>query len=357
MERPSLSVTFINPGKKGEVFWELINDSMQAAGNNLNVKVETLWAERSFRRMQDMSFEVVNRPSKPDFLIIVNEEAAGAPMLLAAEAAGVRTLMLANSLSGEAAERYGPPRQKLKHWIGSLVPDVEEAGARMAQALIEAARKKSLQSEDGKIHLLALGGDESTPLSLARNRGMQRVVSGNPDVVVDRLLYANWNETEAEKLSDNFLQWAQRRHIALAGIWAANDPMALGAIKSARRIGYVPGKDLMVVGLNWSPAALEKVSTGELVMSDGGHFLGGALAIMLLRDYADGCDFAQKSATQVFRTSAVTRERAAAMLAFVAGRRFEQLDYRRLRPQTKSACGHYDFTVDAILQALVGSSG
>lgn len=265
--------------------------------------------------------------------------------------------MLSNSLAGDAAERYGGPRQKFTHWIGSVVPDVEEAGARMAQALIEGARKKALQSEDGKIHLLALGGDETTPLSLARNRGLMRVVNSNPDVVLDRLLYANWNEAEAEKLSDNFLQWAQRRHIALAGVWAANDPIALGAMKSARRIGYVPGKDLLLAGLNWSPAALEKVAGGELLMSDGGHFLGGALAIMLLRDYADGCDFAQKSTTQVFRTSPVTQGRAAAMLAFVAGRRFEQLDYRRLRPQTKSACGHYDFTVDAILQALVGSSG
>ncbi|MDX2202888.1 MAG: ABC transporter substrate-binding protein [Hyphomicrobiaceae bacterium] len=347
-----LSVTFVNPGKAGEVFWELVSDSMRAAGRSLGVEVETLWAERSFRRMQELGIEVVRRPRKPDFLIIVNEEAAGAPILEAAEAAGVKTLMLSNTLTGEDAARLGEPRQKLKTWIGSLVPDIEEAGARMARALVDAARANGLRSADGKIHLLGLAGDENTPLSLARNSGLLRVVFGEPDVVLDRLLNANWNETEGGLLADNYLQWAQRKGIVPAGIWAANDPIALGALKAARRLGHMPGRDIFIAGLNWSPPALDAVRQGDLLLTDGGHFLGGALSILLLRDYADGCDFAGPTPIRTFKTSAVTRERAEVMRAFVAGRQFERLDLARLRSRTGAACASRDLSVDALLSAL-----
>lgn len=352
-EKPGpLKVVFVNPGKAGEVFWDMVAQSMSAAGGKLGMELETLSGERNFRRMQELGLSVTRREHKPDFLILVNEENAAVPVLEAAEASKIKTFLLSNSLTGADAERLGPPRSKLAWYIGSLVPDMEIAGARMARAVIDEAKRKKLHAADGKIHILALGGDESTPISISRNRGMQEVVARDPDVVLDRLLFANWNATEAETLTDNFLQWAERKQIRIAGIWAANDPMALGAMQSAKRAGFKPGGNLIIAGLNWSPEALEKVESGELLMSDGGHFLGGALSMLLLRDYADGCDFAQTSATQEFRTSPVTRERATAIRKLVSGRRFELLDYNRLRPSSMAACGQYDFSAEALLRVL-----
>lgn len=350
------SVTFVNPGKKGEVFWDLVSDSMHAASRSLGVRLEVIWAERSFRRMRELGREVVARKVKPDFLILVNEEAAAAPILEAAEEAGVKTLLLSNTLIDDDAARYGAPRQHLKYWIGSLVPDLEHAGARMATALIAAARKAGRVSEDGKIHMLALAGDERTPTSIVRNRGLQQVVAQNPDVVLDRLLFANWNEAEAQALSANYLLWAQRKNITVAAIWAANDPMAIGALTSAKRAGYALGRDLFVAGLNWSGAALESVRGGEMLLTDGGHFLGGAMSILLLRDYADGCDFAQTGTIQMYRTSAITQERAESTRAFVSGRAFERADYNRLRSYPK-ACGHHGISVDDVLRVLGSENG
>jgi ABC-type sugar transport system substrate-binding protein len=307
--------------------------------------------------MQDLGIEVVKRATKPDYLVLVNEENAALPIMQAAESAGVKTMLLANTLAGRALEEFGGPQEKLKTWIASLVPDIEEAGARMARALISVARARDLRSSDGKIHLLALGGDDSTPTSIARTNGLMRVVGENSDVVSDRLLFANWNETEAERLTENFLQWAQRRDINIAGVWAANDPMAFGAMNAAKRVGYVPGKDLIVVGLNWSPNAVRKVLAGDMLLTDGGHFMGGALSMMLLRDHADGCDLSAGNATVTFKTGPVTQMRANAALSFVAERQFEHIDFARLRQGSKGACGAGDFSVSTLLEAAMFATG
>ena len=66
-------------------------------------------------------------------------------------------------------------------------------------------------------------------------------------------------------------------------MWAANDPMALGAITALREAGYKPGVYVVVGGLNWSGGAVERVLKGEMIVTHGGHFLGGAWAMVVLR--------------------------------------------------------------------------
>ncbi|WP_228141823.1 hypothetical protein, partial [Acinetobacter baumannii] len=86
---------------------------MQAAGRRLNANVEVLTSERNYRTMQELGLGAVARADKPDFLILSNEESAAVPVLEAAEAAGIKTLLLSNSLIGEDARRLGPARAKL----------------------------------------------------------------------------------------------------------------------------------------------------------------------------------------------------------------------------------------------------
>src|SRR5262249_22831549 len=163
-------------------------------------------------------------------------------------------------------------------------------------ALVEASRRNRWVSADGKVHLLALAGDEKTPNSITRTSGFTSFVQAQPDVVLDRLLFANWNAAEAETLADRYFGWAQRSGIRPAGVWAANDPIALGAMKAMEKNGLVAGRDLGVVGLNWSPEALDAVKAGRMILTDGGHFFEGGWSMVLLRDHADGCDFAQGGA-------------------------------------------------------------
>ncbi|RXH04438.1 ABC transporter substrate-binding protein [Bradyrhizobium vignae] len=351
-----LDIVFVNPGKTGEVFWDMVAQSMQAAGRKLDAHVEVLTSERNYRTMQELGFSVVARPDKPDFLILSNEESAAVPILEAAEAAGVKTLLLSNTLIGQDAARLGPPRQKLKTWLGDITTDLQTAGARMANALIGVARAEKWQSPDGKIHILGIGGDEITPASIARNAGLKLAVDAAPDVVVDRLLFANWTESEAERVTANYLGWASRKEIRPAGIWAGNDPMALGALHAVIAAGLVPGRNIQVVGLNWSEDALREIKAGRLLLTDGGHFLLGGWSIVLLRDYADGCDFAAVSPRVEVKTSAITRDNLASIGDLIRMRAFDRIDFTRFRAKA-GRCGQYDFSLDALISSLPLAEG
>jgi len=346
-----LNIVFVSPGKTGEVYWDMVAQTMQAAGRKLNANVEVLTSERNYRTMQELGLGVVARADKPDFLILSNEESAAVPVLEAADAVGIKTLLLSNSVIGEDAKRLGPPRSKLKNWLGDITTDLTTAGARMANALIGAARNEKWQSPDGKIHLLGIGGDEITPASIARNAGFQLAVAAAPDVVVDRMLFANWTQSEAEQVAANFLGWAQRKGIRPAGIWAGNDPMALGALKAVEAAGITPGENIQVVGLNWSEDALREIKAGRLLLTDGGHFLLGGWSIVLLRDYADGCDFATISPHVEVKTSAITRDNLASVAGLIKTRAFDRIDFARFGAKPER-CGQYDFSVDTLISSL-----
>jgi ABC-type sugar transport system substrate-binding protein len=348
-ERPS--AVFVNPGKSGEVFWDLVSDTMRAAARQLDIDVEIVYAERNHRILRDLALAIVERPKAPDYLIIVNEESAATPIIEAANAAGIKTFLLSNAFTGVDAQKFGAPRTVLRHWIGSLVPDMTSAGTRMAKALVDAGDRNDWASHDGKLHLLGLGGDERTPNSIARTEGFTSFVERAPNVVLDRLLFANWNAAEAEVLTDRYLAWAQRAGVRPAGIWAANDPIALGAIKAIEKNGRVPGRDLGVVGLNWSPEALDAVKAGRMIMTDGGHFFEGGWSMVMLRDHADGCDFARKDAAQEFSLAAIDRSNLSHLQELINGRHFDRIRFNAFRAAPHGRCGDYDFSLEALLRA------
>jgi ABC-type sugar transport system substrate-binding protein len=346
-----IKAAFVNPGKVGEVFWDLVSDTMRAAAHQLNVDVEIVYSGRNHRTLLELGMATVYSASPPDYLIIVNEEAAATPVVEAANAAGIKTFLLSNAFNGAEAEKYGTPRTVLPNWIGSLTPDMGAAGARMAKALVEDGLRQQRVSADGKLHLLALGGDERTPNSIERTQGFTSFVDKRSDVIVDRLLFANWNATEAETLADRYLQWAQRSGIRPSGVWAANDPIALGAIKAIERNGLVPGRDIGVVGLNWSPEALAEVKAGRMILTDGGHFFGGGWAMVMLRDLANGCDFARGGAARVFPLASIDRSNLPEVEGLISGRRFDRVRFGAFLAQPQGKCGHYDFSLDALLRA------
>lgn len=346
-------VVFLNPGKRGEVFWDMVAESMKGAGRKLGLSVEVIYAERNYRLMQTLGYGVIDRERRPQYLVLTNEENAGVPLLEAADAAGITTLLISSDIVAHDRERLGAPREVLKGWIGSLIPDVEAAGERMAQQLFEEARRKSLHSADGKLHVLALGGDERTPSWQDRQRGLERALANAPDVVVDRLLYAHWNAVEAEDLTGKHVAWAARRGIRVAGVWAGNDVMALGAMKAMQAGGLAPGSDTVVVGLNWSREAVERVREGSMLLTDGGHFRLGMWSMIMLRDYLDGCDPFTTGRARALPTAAVTRANAGLIATMLDTGGFASADVARLRAKRDDgSCRPYDFSMDAFLASL-----
>lgn len=261
-------IAFINPGKADEFFWPEVTRTMQAAADQFGFQLEVDYAERDAQRMIRLGLERVQQADPPDFLVLVNEFQAAREILHAADARGIKVLMLLNAFVGGQLLDMGAPGEKYRHWIGSLVPNNHGAGQRMAASLVECMLASPTTRTDGKLHVLALAGDARTPASLERTAGMHAAFAAAGNVVIDRHFQTNWQGPDATRLTRNYLNWAASHQIQPAGIWAANDALAIGALDSVRNAGLRPGRDLCLVGLNWSPEAVDLVRDRSLAATE-----------------------------------------------------------------------------------------
>jgi ABC-type sugar transport system substrate-binding protein len=347
-----LRIAFLNPGKSDEFFWPAVSAAMRAAAAQFGDTLEIVYAERDAQAIGKLGHEIINRTTPPDILILVNEFQAGTALLQEADARGIKTFMLLNSFYGDDAKAMGEPKARFKNWLGSLVPDNKAAGKRMAESLITCAREKARKGKDGKYHLFALLGDSTTPASIDRTAGLEEAVSARPDVVLDRALATNWQIPKGHDLTVNFLDWAGSQEIPLAGIWAANDALALGAIAAAKERQLRPGQDFCIVGLNWSPDAVDLVAKGEMVMTHGGHFLAGGWAIVMLHDLlaADAAGRPVPTREATFNMAPIDQRNVADFIAKLGDRDWRRIDFKSFSRGTDSRS--YNFSLAKTLDHL-----
>ena len=349
-----IRITFLNPGKHDEFFWPAVSATMQAAASQFGFKLEILYAERDAQAIGRLGRAIIARAEPPDVLILVNEFQAGTRLLQEADARGIKTFMLLNSFHGADAAKMGEPGQTYRHWIGSLVPDNHAAGQRMAKALAACMRETASRGADGTYHVLALLGDSTTPASIERTAGFHAALAALDDIVLDREFNTNWQTPKGRDLTANFLTWAGENNLPTAGIWAANDALALGAIEAAEAQHLQPGKDFCLVGLNWSPEALDLVRDGKMAMTDGGHFLAGGWAMLMVHDYLAGnADDATGQRAVTFQMAPIDRGNVAQFFAKLGDRDWRRIDFKRFTrdPETPipdgvpQRDGDYDFSL------------
>ena len=286
------SVAFINPGKSDEIYWVTASQAMEAAAKSLGMNFEVQYAQREPLKTLEIARELAARPAgkRPEYIVITDDYAVADQLLKIIDPAGVQTFLAYSSIPADQRGGTGSPRGKYKGWLGSLEPRAEEAGYLTARALIERGKKEKAFAPDGKLHMLAIAGDRSTPSSINRNQGMRRAVAEAPLVVLEQEVYAAWNRELAAQHADSLY----RRYPDVKLIWAGNDLMAFGAMTAWEKRGGKPGIDAWFSGINTSTEALEAIKSGRLTSLAGGHFITGAWSLVMIYDYHHGRDFAEE---------------------------------------------------------------
>ena len=286
------SVAFINPGKSDEIYWMTASQGMEAAAKSLGMNFEVQYAQREPLKTLEIARELAGRPAgkRPEYVVITDDYALADQLLKIIEPAGMKTFLAYSSIPTDQRGGTGSPRGKYKGWLGSLEPRAEDAGYLTARALIERGKREKAFAPDGKLHMLAIAGDRSTPSSINRNQGMRRAVAEAPMVVLDEEVYAAWNRDLAAQHADSLY----RRHPDVKLIWAGNDLMAFGAMTAWEKRGGKPGVDAWFSGINTSTEALEAIKSGRLTSLAGGHFITGAWSLVMIYDYHHGRDFADE---------------------------------------------------------------
>ncbi|WP_342616415.1 ABC transporter substrate-binding protein [Rhodoferax sp. GW822-FHT02A01] len=344
----ALTVAFINPGKSDEAYWVAVAESMKAAADSLGITLEMRFVERDHPRALAVAKEIASRPKaeRPDYLILTNDYDLGPKQLSLLEGSGIRCFFAFSPPSVAARKEIGAPRQRYPFWIGSLQPHASDAGYLTARSLIAKGRAEKAQAPDGKLHMLAIAGDRSTPASIERNEGMRHAVLDAGDVVLDQEVFADWSRDKAAEQSAVLYG----RYPGTRLVWAGSDQMAFGAMQTWEKRGGKPGQDAWFSGVNTSQEALEAVQSGRLTALAGGHFIAGAWALVMIYDYAHGRDFADEGLEldrpmfTLFDAESAERFRA----RYASG--YSRIDFRKyskvLNPQVK----HYNFSFEQLIR-------
>jgi ABC-type sugar transport system substrate-binding protein len=343
-------VGFVNPGMDGELFWLLVSATMQAAAGELNIDVDIRYTKRTVENAIAITKAFLAERPPPDYLVATNDIGVGGDVIKLADAAGVPLILLSNDLDPKDWPVYGEPRTKYRRWLGSIVPDHEGGGYEIAEAVLsEAQRIKATRP----LRLLALAGDADTPASNDRVHGLQRAFGvfqkllGKDAVAMAAFANGDWTEAGAYAWMKQVLPTVPR----IDAVWAANDPMAFGLLRALHEGGYHPGKDVVVGGLNWSQGGIDRVLNGEMLLTHGGHFLGGAWVMVLIRDHRDGRDFAEEDVRLQFPMGAFYKP-IAQRFPEIGKIDWRRVDFTKFSKSRNPAIQRYSFTPDAVLNQL-----
>src|SRR6516165_6385248 len=238
------SVAFINPGKSDEVYWVTAAQGMQAAAHSLGMTFEVQYAQREPLKTLEIAREMVAQPAgkRPEYIVVTDDYSVADRLLAIIDPAGVKSFLAYSSIPVDQRGGIGSPCGKYKGWLGSLEPQAEEAGYLTARALIERGKKEKAFGPDGKLHMLAIAGDRSTPSSINRNQGMRRAVAEAAMVVLEEEVYVAWARENAAQQAESLY----RRYPDVKLVWAGNDLMAFGAMTAWEKRGGKAGRGRVV---------------------------------------------------------------------------------------------------------------
>ncbi len=339
-KKPPASVVFLNPGFSDEPFWLGYSAFMQAAANDLGMQLQVIYGERDPQRLLRNARNVLASENKPDYLLFVNEMYTAPELLRLFADSPIKLFSLHSTLTLEQQQMIGGSRGQYRNWIGSLVPNDEQAGYWMAKALIAKLQGRSAS-------LLAFAGARDTPSSSLREDGLRRALREHPEIKLQQLLFGEWTRQRAYEQAQLMLP----RYPDVQLVWSANDEMAFGVMQAAQELGKQPGKDIHLTALNNSDEVLQARIDGRICVLVGGHFTLGGWAMVMLHDYHAGLDFAQRGGKdrvdQLFSLLDAQQATRLQQRLNVPG---YGLDFRQFsavyRPQIKN----YGFSVKPLLQ-------
>ncbi|MFY8275214.1 ABC transporter substrate-binding protein [Pseudoalteromonas sp. SSDWG2] len=264
----SMKVHFVNPGHQSEnatgMFWRNVSIAMHAAADDLNIDLVTTYANRNHILMKQKLQQALS--SDADYVIVVDEKKALTQYFKQIENVNKPVLFIFNAPDADLLTAK-------PHWLsGYLTPNTFDAGYKLAHSIYKTAKERF--GEQASLNLLALYGDHRTESALGRQHGLELFLRQHPEINLIHSDVANWSKEQGFRKSIGVLNHTPSINM----IWAANDPIASGALLAAKRAN--PTNLPVIGGINWDEVDAQE----QAEISVGGHVLLGAASLVLLYD-------------------------------------------------------------------------
>lgn len=277
-----VNVTFVSPSATDDPFWEQYKGIMQSAARDLEIELTIINSQHLDRFGHlDALTKALNAKPKPDYIVTLFRKNTIEKWLSLTQQANVKFVATNADIPPHLASKIGPPRSLFKNWIAHIRPDDFHAGELLTHELI-----KATQNQQKKHLVVALTGSHESIASSLRIEGMKSVLATTSNWELQQILYTNWSYQDAYDKTQALLT----RYPNTDVFWSASDRIAL----SAHNASLKQGKQIITGGIDWSSEGFEAFSANISVTSIGGHFIEGGIALSLIRDHADGEDFADR---------------------------------------------------------------
>ncbi|MDQ0900942.1 MULTISPECIES: ABC transporter substrate-binding protein [unclassified Paenibacillus] len=235
-------------------FSQLGSESDWRKANTLSIKESAEESEISLlfenaEQSQERQFEAVRSfiKQKVDVISIAPVVEKGwEPILKEVKQAGIPVIIIDRLVEVSDPSLYVT-------FIGS---DFYEEGRKAGKYVLD-----KLANIPSPIGIVELKGTEGSTPSIARGKGFHEVITKNTDFAVLESANADFTVTQGKEVMRSFLQ---ARGTSIRVLFSHNDDMALGAIEAIEEYGLRPGKDIVIVSVDGTRKALEKLMEGKI---------------------------------------------------------------------------------------------
>ncbi|HWR24561.1 MAG TPA: substrate-binding domain-containing protein [Feifaniaceae bacterium] len=245
LTRP-IRVGYAQVGKESS--WRLANNaSIQSAAHAFHIELTAVDANQSQQRQVEAVLGFI--VDRVDVIVISPVVNTGWDQVLReAKAAGIPVLLSDRNIEV-------PDEDMFRTFIGA---DFKEEGRRAMRWIL----KNVPASEDGRtLNIMELQGTVGATPTVERKQGFEMLLEKNAGYRIVHSESGNFTLEGGKQIVQRYLD-AHEWDVDI--IFAHNDDMALGAIEALEAHGLRPGRDIKIVSVDGTRAALEAIVAGKL---------------------------------------------------------------------------------------------
>lgn len=340
-------VVMLTPNSEHNTYWPQVFRIVGEVADDLGFDFVpfSLGVDDRFERL-DASLRILRSLPRPDAVIASVVIGHSHRLLKEAEALGIPVFIMGPLFAKERARLGGLPGQRFSSWAALLSHAEEKKGYLLGRALLAAAAKARATGADGRIHVVGVGGDPSWFGSELRAEGLKRAVAEDPRAVLEQVVPTKWTVAEGRAITARLL----KRYPDARVVWAASDQLGQGAVTALTAIGYAPGRDVFVGGLDLSQVGLSLVRKGDFVATVASTMLAHAETAIYVYDHLQGHSLEKDPGLVIeFQPYVATSDRLDEHARLSAC--LPAIDFSRLSKAKNPKLKRYDFSLPAYLQA------
>jgi ABC-type sugar transport system substrate-binding protein len=341
-------IVYYNSATPENHWWRTSSEIMQAACDNLGMRLKVVYVDRDHVKMVNDFKELANGPNRPDAVVFQSLKQNGPEMLKVAEQAKIPAFIFNAGLTAGQTAQYGGPRQQFKYWIGQMLPNDRTAGYDLAMNLLRQAQSQGLADVNGKVNFIAINGTASDGASIERASGLALAARQDPAINLQQIVPANWMREKGKSVFHGLSE----RYPKTMVVWAANDLMAMGVLDGMQERNITPGAQMLVGAMDWVPDAVREVSKKRMVTTLGGHFMETAWVAVLLYDYFQNKDFVSENTRFKSEMTALSAQASTVYLEKFKQENFAKIDFRRYSKAWNPERKEYQFSFNDVMAQI-----